>query len=222
MITYNPWPIGQVPEHLQRPELKNFEFTDAREIVKAFEDKIAAFAGAPYCVVVDCCTHAIELSCRYEIEKAKLSAWNAVTIPENTYISVYQTLKRIFYSVKTEFQAWQGVYKIGGTRIVDGAVRWRSNMYEGGLHCLSFQLKKPIPIGRGGAILCSTREEYEWLKLASYDGRDLNTPYDSKDHVKMQGYHYYMTPEDAARGIMLMDAITFEGDSATWENYPKI
>jgi hypothetical protein len=36
---------------------------------------------------------------------------------------------------------------------------------------------------------------------------DLNTPYTDIDHVKMLGYHMYMTPEDA-RGIILMDKNT--------------
>jgi hypothetical protein len=35
--------------------------------------------------------------------------------------------------------------------------------------------------------------------MASYDGRDLNTPYTDIDHVKCLVYHMYMTPEDAAR-----------------------
>ena len=72
-------------------------------------------------------------------------------------------------------------------------------------------------------ILCDKKEEYEWLKLASYDGRDLNTPYDSPGHVKMEGWHYYMTPEDAARGIILMDQTPrVNEDQGGWENYPDI
>jgi hypothetical protein len=38
--------------------------------------------------------------------------------------------------------------------------------------------------------------------MASYDGRDLNTPYTDIDHVKCLVYHMYMTPEDAARVLM--------------------
>ena len=62
--------------------------------------------------------------------------------------------------------------------------------------------------GKGGIILTDSLEAYNWLKLASYDGRDLTTPYTDKNHVKMLGYHMYMTPEDAARGIILMDSIS--------------
>jgi hypothetical protein len=36
----------------------------------------------------------------------------------------------------------------------------------------------------------------------------------------ISGWHYYMTPEDAARGIMLMDAIPGSyPDSASYKNY---
>ena len=72
-------------------------------------------------------------------------------------------------------------------------------------------------------ILCDKKEEYDWLKLASYDGRDLNTPYDSEGHVKMNGWHYYMTPEDAARGLILMNRIPkVNKDIGGWENYPDL
>jgi hypothetical protein len=64
---------------------------------------------------------------------------------------------------------------------------------------------------------------YEWIKLSSYDGRDLTSKYDSPGHIKVLGWHYYMTPEDAARGILLMDDLSedrmFE---LGWENYPDL
>ena len=80
-------------------------------------------------------------------------------------------------------------------------------MYLGGdvLQVLSFQIKKKIPIGKGGVILTDDEQAYNWLKLASYDGRDLRTPYTDENHVRQIGWHMYMTPEDAARGIILMD-----------------
>jgi hypothetical protein len=102
---------------------------------------------------------------------------------------------------------WTGIYQLKGSRVWDGAVRWTKDMYIGNncLQVVSFQIKKRIPIGKGGIILTDDFEAYKWLKLASYDGRDLNTAYTDIDHVRMLGYHMYMTPEDAARGIILMD-----------------
>ena len=54
--------------------------------------------------------------------------------------------------------------------------------------------------------MTNSKEAYNWLKYASYDGRDLNKYY-ADDDFTMIGWHYYMTPEDAARGILLMDQI---------------
>jgi hypothetical protein len=46
---------------------------------------------------------------------------------------------------------------------------------------------------------------YKWLKMASYDGR-LQIPYTDENHVQMLGT-IYMTPEDAARGIIIIDTV---------------
>jgi hypothetical protein len=66
------------------------------------------------------------------------------------------------------------------------------------------------------------KEAYEFFKLWRYDGRDMSKPYDHPDHIQSFGFHYYMTPEDAARGIILMDKIKDVGDSGSWQNYPNL
>lgn len=229
---YNPWPLGQVPKELQRPEpdlIKEmgYEWDDPRNIVDIFEQKVAKFAGSNYAVAVDCCTHAIELSLRYMLSKGEILEGDIVTIPNKTYISVPMVLQQLGFVVRFSDYQWSGMYGIKFrdrlTQIVDGAVRWQENMYQGfnALQCLSFQIKKPIPIGKGGMILCNDIEEYNWLKLASYDGRDLTLPYTDAKHLGLKnGFHYYMTPEDAARGIILMDKVKFRGDSGHSEMYP--
>jgi dTDP-4-amino-4,6-dideoxygalactose transaminase len=91
------------------------------------------------------------------------------------------------------------------------------------LQVLSFQIKKRLPIGRGGAILTDSKVAYDWLKLATYDGRNLDTPYDYVDHVQTLGWHFYMTPEDAARGIWLMDRIPEDNaDTMDFTHYPDL
>ena len=104
---------------------------------------------------------------------------------------------------------WTGIYQLKPLPIFDAATRFTKGMYVGGdaLQVVSFQIKKRLPIGKGGVILTDSEEAYRWLKLATYDGRDLTTPYTSDDHVQQLGWHFYMTPEDAARGIMLMDML---------------
>jgi len=226
MSKYNPWPLELInprPEPGQIREM-GYEWDDPRDIIDIFEKKVAEFAGSKYAVAVDCCSHAIFLSLMY-VTSGEILLAAIPTIPRNTYISVPQTIRHVgFDHVFYEDLKWSGVYQIKPTRVWDAAVRWTEGMYiKGSLMCLSFQIKKRIPIGRGGMILCDKKEEYEWLKLASYDGRDLNTPYDSPGHVKMEGWHYYMTPEDAARGIILMDQTPrVNEDQGGWENYPNI
>ena len=55
-------------------------------------------------------------------------------------------------------------------------------------------------------ILTDDEEAYEWLKKARHDGREIDHPI-ADDPFDVLGYHMYMTPEDAARGILLMDQV---------------
>jgi hypothetical protein len=233
MSKYNPWPLGQLPKEFQRPEPEQiremgYQWDDPRDIIGLFEAKVAEFAGSNYAVATDSCTHALFLAFQYQYAFDELDPFLRtvrVEIPTNTYISVLHTLRKdLNCAVVPKKIKWSGIYQIGGTRIWDAALRWTKGMYiPDSLMCLSFQIKKRIPIGRGGMILCDHAIEYEWLKLARHDGRDLDTPYDSPGHVKMEGWHYYMTPEDAARGIILMDNTPeVNEDQGGWENYPEI
>lgn len=231
-MTYNSWPIGKLPKALQRREPEmikalGYNWTDAREIVTMFEDKVAEFAGCKYAVAVDCCTHAVELSLRYQRSHGMLVQSDVFAIPNNTYVSIYFLLRQLGFKVHLdENHRWAGFYFLTcnhGIPVADAAVRWQKDMFiPGTFYCLSFQIKKRIPIGRGGMVLTDNKEAADWIRLASYDGRDLSLPYDHPDHIKMEGYHYYMTPEDAARGLLLMDAVKEEGDSGNWTNYPDI
>ena len=92
-------------------------------------------------------------------------------------------------------------------------------MYEGGLHCLSFHAKKHINIGRGGMILTDDADARDWLKLARYDGRP-EAPYGSVD-IKTLGWNFYMTPEQAARGLQLLD-LAGDGFPDLEEDYPDL
>ena len=225
-MNYNPWPLGELPEKFRRPEPEQiramgYEWDDPRDIVDIFERKVAEFAGSKYAVAVDSCSHAIFLS--LELSKEWVW-WDDIWIPRHTYISVPQQIKQAGFNPLYEDVEWQGIYQLYPSPIFDAALRWTEGMYiKDSLMCLSFQIKKRIPIGRGGMILCDDKEEYDWFKLARHDGRDLDTPYDSKDHVKMNGWHFYMTPEDAARGIILMDNTPkVNEDQGGWQNYPPL
>lgn len=218
---YNPWPLGKVPKDLQRPELDEiakmgYKFDDPRDVIEIFEKKVAKFAGSKFAVAVDCCSHGIFLSLKY------LNAKGTILVPAQTYISVPMQILHAGCKVKFEDIKWVGMYQLKPFAVFDSAVRWSKGMYEGGFQVISFQIKKRIPIGKGGMILTDDGTAYEWLKKASYDNRNLTIPYTENVYDSV-GWHYYMTPEDAARGIILMDKTPeVNDDIANWNNYPDI
>lgn len=224
-MIYNPWPLGGLPIKFIRPELqelsKSYSYSDPREIIGIFENKLALYAGSKYAVVVDCASNGIFLALKYK------EITGTVKIPCNTYVSVPMQVHHAGARIELEKVSWSGVYELGNTRIFDSAARYTKDMYLGGnstLQILSFQIKKRLPIGKGGAILTDDENAYDWLKKASYDGRNLDTPYDSENHVNSIGWHMYMTPEDAARGILLMDMLGTGSfaDTANDSNYPDL
>lgn len=223
-IRYNSWPLGQLPTEFQRrePELirkDGYIWDDPRDIVDLFESKLAKFANSKYAIVTDCASHALFLSLKYR------KATGPIVIPANTYASVPMQIIHAGAIPVFEDIRWSGVYELSPWKIIDSAARFTRDMYldPESLQILSFQIKKRLPIGRGGAILTDSLEAYEWFKLAIYDGRDLKSPYDHPDHVKTIGWHFYMTPEDAARGIWLMDRIPeINPDTMDWSHYPDL
>jgi dTDP-4-amino-4,6-dideoxygalactose transaminase len=186
------------------------------EHVEEFENKISEFYNSPYAVATDCCTHAIELCLRYE-------GYNNITIPTHTYISIPFTLKKLNLNWKFEYQEWEDFYYLGNTNIIDAAVYWRKNGYiENSYMCLSFQYRKHLSLGRGGAILLQNKEDYDILKKMSYDGRSPNKPW-MEQNIDTMGYHYYMTPETAHMGIKkLEDVKNNPSKNWTYLNYPDL
>jgi dTDP-4-amino-4,6-dideoxygalactose transaminase len=152
-------------------------------------------------------------------------AQGEVVIPARTYVSVPMQVIHSGCQPTFEDLDWSGLYELKPWNIYDSAARFTKNMYVQGdaLQVLSFQIKKRLPIGRVGAILTNSKVAYEWLKLATYDGRNLDLPYDHVDHVQTLGWHFYMTPEDAARGIWLMDRIAEDNaDTMDSKHYPDL
>jgi dTDP-4-amino-4,6-dideoxygalactose transaminase len=172
------------------------------QVVDEFERMIANWAGAKYGVAVESCTAALFLSCLRRGVKE-------VTIPERTYPSVPCSIIHAGGSVCFEDIEWSGIYYLKPYDITDGALRFRKDMYKGGLHCLSFHQKKHLPIGRGGMILTDSKEDYLWLKRMRFDGR-REVPLE-EDNFDMLGWNMYMTPEQAIRGIQLFSTIDQKG-----------
>ena len=165
------------------------------EKIAEFESALAKFTGAPYAVMTDCCTHAIELCLRYD----KIQR---VTFPAHTYLSIPMTMHKLDITFNYTDKLWTGEYQFIGTRVWDSARLLKQDMYrEGQLQCLSFGYGKPLEIGRGGAVLTDDVEVYDALKHQCYDGRDLSiSPWEDQKVFKV-GYHYKPTIEEAIIGL---------------------
>ncbi len=168
------------------------------KVIKQFEEAVSSWAGARYGVAVESCTAAIFLSCVYRKVKK-------VEIPKRTYPGVACSIIHAGGRIKFSDNPWKGMYELYPYEIYDGALRFQKNMYKRGLHCLSFHTKKHLPIGRGGMILTDDKRAAEWLRRARFDGRH-EVPI-SQDSFDMLGWNMYLTPEQAARGLELFEAI---------------
>tara|TARA_B100000401_G_C52317786_1_gene490428 strand:+ start:41 stop:523 length:483 start_codon:yes stop_codon:yes gene_type:complete len=144
-----------------------------------------------------------------------------VLIPARTYISVPFTLMKLGLKWKFIDQKWQDFYPLINTNIIDAAVHFQKGGYvANSLMCLSFQYKKTLSLGRGGAILCETKNDYDVLKKMSYDGRSDDKPWRQQD-ISTMGYHYYMTPETAALGSKKLQSAVLKERQGS-ENYPYL
>lgn len=168
---------------------------ERNNVVRQFEKTIAKYCGAPYGVAVESCTAALLLSCLY-------FKVGFVYIPKKTYFSVPFSIVHAggipqFYNL-----SWRGAYQLKPYPIIDSAMRLKPGMYNKGQYqCLSFQYSKHLPIGRGGMILTDNKKAANWFRLMRNDGR-REIPKE-KDKVRLKGFNFYMTAEQAARGLEL-------------------
>lgn len=166
------------------------------KIIKMFEEEMANYAGSKFAVATDNCTDSLLLCCEY----LKV---NEVTIPARTYLSVPQSIMHSGGTVKFEDVRWKGIYQLKPYPIWDAAKRLTSGMYmKDSYMCLSFHIKKHLKIGKGGMILTDSEEARDWFRKARYEGRGEVMYHE--DEIDINGHNAYMTPEQAARGLMLM------------------
>ncbi len=172
-------------------------------VVDEFERRISDWTGAPYAVAVESCSAALLLSLLWR--KEQKGDIGMVSIPKFTYPSVPCSIIFAGGKVDWRFGEWRGEYELYPLNIWDAALRFQKGMYRGGMQCLSFHVKKRLPIGRGGMILLDDLGAYQWLKRARFDGRN---PVPLKDdNLTQLGLNCYMEPASAARGIQLFEVI---------------
>ena len=126
-----------------------------------------------------------------------------VELPARTYISVPAAVVHAGGKVVFTDKEWSGIYQLKPYPIWDSALRFRQGMYAGGLHCVSFQARKLLPIGRGGMILTNDKSAAGWLRKARSNGRNISVPYE-QDLIDFLGWDMAMTPEQGARGLQLL------------------
>ena len=169
------------------------------EIVRWFEEEIAHYTGSPYAIATNSCTNAIFLACKHLNVEGE-----SVTIPKRTYLSTPQSILQAGGKLEFADVDWKGLYQLKPFPIYDSAKRLTSNMYiPGSLMCLSFHFKKHLKIGKGGMILTDDMKAVEHIKKMRYEGRTDGFSY-HEDIIDEEGWNMYMTPEQAARGLVLL------------------
>lgn len=181
-----------------------------------FEQELAEFTGAPYAIMTDCCTHAIELCLRYDRVRE-------LVMTPHTYLSIPMTMHKLGIRYYYREEEWIGEYRFHGTRIWDSARLCRQDMYrKGQMQCLSFGHTKPLHIGRGGAILLDDPKAYNEIIRMRYDGRDLSiSPWQAQKTFRV-GYHYKPTPEEAEIGSALLVGLRESNPAPVQVAYPDL
>tara|TARA_R110001599_G_scaffold248919_1_gene448808 strand:- start:406 stop:1008 length:603 start_codon:yes stop_codon:yes gene_type:complete len=189
------------------------------DVLDKFEKELSRYTGAPYIVLTDSCTHAIELCFR-------LNKYNGpVMMPRKTYVSVLMAMHKLGLPVYFDNEIeWEYEYRIAPLNIWDSARAFDKDMYIAGRQqCLSFGWDKRLAIGHGGAILLDNIEDYHQLKAMAYDGRHLeNNPWQTQKDWKL-GFHYNMRLEDAQKGIEMLSRLDeLPNKQSQLKTYPDV
>jgi dTDP-4-amino-4,6-dideoxygalactose transaminase len=177
------------------------------DITNEFEEKLAHYTGAKYAVTLDNMSNALFLALYYEHYVNKSIKTDTITIPNRTYPSVPCEIIHAGLKVGWDIQEENtitGAYELKGSNVWDSALSFTADMYKLGTHmCVSFTGPyKHFKLSKGGAILTDNHTAYLWFKRARYSGRRECSYHD--DNLDMLGWNFYMMPELAARGLLLM------------------
>lgn len=177
--------------------------TGIYKVTEDFEQALAQYTGAPYVVCLDNMSNALFLALKWlDIHGQE------ITIPSRTYPSV--PCEIIHAGGKVRFRASTGTtlcgaYQLEPTPVWDSALRFTADMYVPGQYqCVSFTGPyKHFKLSKGGAILTDNHAAWLWFRRARYSGRRESSYHD--DNFDMLGWNFYMMPELAARGLLLMN-----------------
>jgi len=173
------------------------------KITEDFEKALSDYTGAPYVITVDNQSNALFLALMYEKVKGM-----EIEIPARTYPSVPCEIIHAGAKVKfnpVEGTTLKGAYQLYPTKVWDSALRFTHDMYIPNTHmCISFTGPyKHFKLSKGGAILTDDESAYFWFKRARYSGRRECSYHE--DNFDMLGWNFYLMPELATRGLLLMN-----------------
>lgn len=165
-----------------------------------------------------------------------------VEIPKRTYVGVLMSIIHAGGRPTFRDEDWRGAYRLDPLPVWDSARRLRQAMYTsddawnggqpvpqrtdapaiaGAMVCLSFHWSKVLGIEQGGAILHEDPEADRWLRMARFDGRQEGVaPPDQQEWII--GYHAYMAPETAAKGLMRLSLLNGNEPDLPNSNYPDL
>lgn len=177
------------------------------KITEDFENALCDYTGSKYAVALDNMSNALFLSIYYEKNIKKTIKSDSLVIPSRTYPSV--PCEIIHAGLKVEFEVVngnkiKGAYQLKNSNVWDSALRFTADMYiPGSYMCVSFTGPyKTLKLSKGGAILTDDYDATQWFKRARYSGRRECSYHE--DYFDMLGWNFYMIPELATRGLLMM------------------
>lgn len=199
-----------------------------------FEALLCDYTAFQHAVCVDSCTNAILLALEAKTILDQLKKNECILkVPRHTYLSVPMSLVRNGWKFKFVDVAWKEWYELEDG-IVDAATAFKANL---GVHwrntencavCVSFQQKKRLSLDQGGVILTNSQNIANLCRRLRYDGRDpkrshIDEVQSNPDDIIL-GWHAYMSPEKAARGILQMNQLQLlpQYVEHSWQEYPDI
>ena len=177
------------------------------KITEDFESELSSYTNSLYAVTLDNMSNALFLALYYEKNIKNSIEGNEIIIPSRTYPSVPCEIINAGLKVKfepVEGKTIKGAYQLKNIKVLDSALRFTSDMYIPNTHmCVSFTGPyKHFKLSKGGAILTDDYEAHLWFKRARYSGRREVSYHD--DNFDMIGWNFYMMPELAARGLLMI------------------
>lgn len=170
--------------------------------VREFEERFAAYVGAPHAVAVDTCTSAIFLSIQLLAEVEEIG------VPSVTFVSVASSVLHAGRRLRFEDRLTVGhAYPLSGTPIWDCAHELSRGDYRAGqLRCYSFYPTKVLGSAEGGMIATDRADWADWLRKARAHGM-VREGYDWDYAVEFLGWKLNMTNVQAAIGLVQLERL---------------